>query len=46
VKKTTERLQEAFVAMEDRRRLPAPKGAGLFDEITDDDIDNLFGDGF
>ena len=46
VKKTTERLQEAFVAMEDRRRLPAPKGAGLFDEISDDDIDNLFGDGF
>jgi hypothetical protein len=32
--------------MEERRRLPAPQGAGLFDEITDDDIDNLFGDGF
>jgi predicted regulator of Ras-like GTPase activity (Roadblock/LC7/MglB family) len=46
VKKTTERLLEAFLAMEERRRLPAPKGAGLFDEITDDDIDNLFGDGF
>lgn len=46
VKKATERLEEAFVAMQERRQIPQPAGASLFDEITDDDIDNLFGDGF
>ena len=46
VKKATERLEEQMLAMAERRRVPAPAGASLFDEITDDDIDNLFGDGF
>lgn len=44
VKKCRERLLEIFDELAERQA--AGGGENVFGEITDDDIDNLFGDGF
>mgnify|MGYP006292486519 CR=1 FL=1 len=45
VKKATERLVEVFRMLAERRATQNQPG-NLFNEITDDDIDNLFSDSF